>query len=94
MGKESRRRPKKLAFKLRTIRNALGDLTQDEIAAKLDVPKVERSNISQYERGVREPSYITILAYAKLAGVCTDYLIDDALELPEILPSNQKHPLD
>jgi transcriptional regulator with XRE-family HTH domain len=50
-----------------------------------------RSSISAYERGKREPPYPVLLEYAKVAGVCTDALIDDSIELPARLPSKQRH---
>ena len=42
-----------------------------------------RSIISAYELGKREPTLLDILAYARLAGVSTDILIDDELDLPQ-----------
>ncbi|HEY0003802.1 MAG TPA: hypothetical protein VGB17_03240 [Pyrinomonadaceae bacterium] len=50
-----------------------------------------RTNISSYERGEREPPYFALLEYARIAGVCTDVLLDDELDLPEKLPSRPKH---
>jgi transcriptional regulator with XRE-family HTH domain len=38
--------------------------------------------ISRYERDEREPSLFALLAYARLAGVAVDVLIDDKLKLP------------
>lgn len=70
---------RKLAEKLTQIRNYLG-LSQSEIAARLGVK--DRANISGYERGEREPPLLTLLAYARLAGVTVESLIDDELDLP------------
>jgi hypothetical protein len=50
-----------------------------------------RSTISGYERGTREPPLPILLKYAKVAGVCTDVLIDDEFDLPIRLPSLPKH---
>lgn len=50
-----------------------------------------QSRISGYELGTREPSLITLLKYAKAAGVCVDLLIDDNLELPKKLPGHPEH---
>lgn len=47
-------------------------------------------HISEFENGKRKPSLLVLLAYAKLAGVSTDVLIDDALELPSNLPFKKK----
>lgn len=77
----SRRRrpsPRKLADKLTQIRSDLG-LSQSEIAARLGVDN--RASISGYERGEREPPLPTLLAYARLAGVSVESLIDDKLKL-------------
>ncbi len=76
----SRRRPspRKLADKLAQLRNDLG-LSQSEIAAKLGVEN--RASISGYERGDREPPLPVLLAYARLAGVSVESIIDDKLKL-------------
>ncbi len=91
MGAKQRPRPKRLAEKLLKIRDVLG-LSQDEIIEKLGLKgTMFRSTISQFERGVREPSYPVLLQYSRLAGVCSDYLINDELELPDRVPSKPKH---
>lgn len=78
---KSRRRPtpKKLAKKLALVREALG-LSQGEIAKKLGVNN--RASISGYERGEREPPLPILLAYARLAKVSVESLIDDEMDLP------------
>ncbi|HJR07529.1 MAG TPA: helix-turn-helix transcriptional regulator [Pyrinomonadaceae bacterium] len=53
--------------------------------------RLNRDDISKYERGVREPSLIVILRYARVAGVCLDVLVDDDLDLPAKLPAKPKH---
>jgi hypothetical protein len=50
-----------------------------------------RQDISDFERGVREPSLAILLAYGRAAGVWVDVLIDDELDLPNKLPSYPKH---
>lgn len=84
MGRTARERPRRLASKLLEVRRRLG-LTQAQmlIALKLD-KRVLASAVSGYELGTREPSLLILLRYARLAGVSTDVLIDDSLELPEI----------
>lgn len=74
-----RRQPKRLAGKLLAIRLRLG-LSQTEIASRLDL-KVAYTAISAYERGTREPDLITLLAYARIASVTVDDLIDDKVKL-------------
>lgn len=49
------------------------------------------SRISEYENGTREPSLMTILAYARLAGIHVEDLIDDALDLPAKLPGTVRY---
>jgi transcriptional regulator with XRE-family HTH domain len=91
MGTKQRPRPKRLAEKLLKIRETLG-VSQDELIDRLGLKATMfRSTISQYERGEREPSYLTLLSYSNLAGVCCDYLIDDSLDLPDKLPCQPKH---
>lgn len=96
MGRRSPRpHPRRLAEKLRTVRDRLG-LSQEQMAARLtqtDSP-VHAGNVSRFERGEREPSLLVILAYAGLAGVSTDVLIDDRLDLPEVLPVPQRKRVD
>lgn len=82
MGKYPRRRQKHLPRKLLAIRNVL-DLSQNEMLRVLGVEdELSRTNISDYERGHREPSLYVVLQYARAAGVSTDVLIDDNMELP------------
>src|ERR1051325_2865290 len=89
MGRRSPRpRPRRLAEKLRAVRTRL-ELSQEQMAGALmstDSP-VHAGNISRFERGQREPSLLVILRYAQLAGVSTDLLINDELELPKRLPA-------
>lgn len=91
MGTASRPKPKRLAEKLSRIRLELG-LSQTDMLRRLELSeKLFRSSISAYELGKREPPYPVLLKYAKVAGVCTDVLIDDALDLPAKLPSISRH---
>lgn len=81
MGTKSRPRPKFLAQKLKRIRESLG-ASQGEMINQLGSDeKIVRSTISAFERGVREPSYLILLRYARVAGISTDILIDDNLRL-------------
>lgn len=80
MGRSRRSRPAKLGKKLRQIRIGLG-LTQAEMAEKVKVKgeAVYAASISQYERGLREPSLFVLLRYARLGGVTMESLVDDKL---------------
>ncbi len=83
MGQARRLTPKRLPEKLLRIRTLLG-LTQEQLADRLShVPAPPQSGqISRFEQGKREPSLLVLLAYARLAGVSLDILVDDDLDLP------------
>ena len=86
MGTKPRRRPENLGRKLLQIRNALG-LSQSEMLRRLGVERsFSPARISEYESGVREPSLSMLLAYASVAGVHLEHIIDDTALLPEKLP--------
>jgi transcriptional regulator with XRE-family HTH domain len=76
-----RRQPKKLARKLLTIRQRLG-VSQTEMAKLLKL-EISYTAVSAYELGTREPDLLTLLQYARVAGISTDVLIDDKLKLPD-----------
>ena len=88
MGRASRLRPRRLAEKLLHIRASLG-LSQNGLIRHLGLTdKIDQSDVSAYERGVREPSLITLLAYARACGggEYLEAIIDDDLNLPAKLP--------
>jgi transcriptional regulator with XRE-family HTH domain len=74
-----RRQPKKLARKLLRIRQMLG-VSQTEMAKLLKL-EISYTAVSAYELGTREPDLLTLLQYARVAGVSTDVLIDDKQNL-------------
>jgi transcriptional regulator with XRE-family HTH domain len=83
MGKSKEEQPKRIAEKLRKIRAAL-NLSQSEMAdalARQDV-KIYRGYIGNYETGRSLPSLLILRAYAKVAGISMDVIVDDELELP------------
>jgi len=87
----ARPKPERLAEKLKQIRITLG-LSQTEIHRQLGVEDlISYNQISRYESGIREPLLVILLQYARLAGVHTEALIDDELELPEKLPGDVRH---
>jgi len=91
MGRSGKHKPKRLARKLATIRRRLG-LSQNELIRQLNLPGVIlQGSISGYELGTRVPPLTVLLEYARLAGVCTDVLIDDRQKLPPALPSTPAH---
>lgn len=81
----------RLAKKLRQIRESLG-LSQSGILIKLGFQdtNLSRSSISGYELGEREPPLLVLYAYANLANVYMDVLVDDALDLPNTIPGDEK----
>jgi transcriptional regulator with XRE-family HTH domain len=91
MGRKGRIRQERLAEKLLQIRNAL-ELSQTEMLHRLGVEDlIVYNQISRYETGTHEPPLRILLAYARLAGVCPELLIDDELDLPARLPAKRKH---
>lgn len=87
----ARPRPERLGEKLRQIRLSLG-LSQTELLRRLDAEDlIAYSQISGYETGQREPSLLILLRYARLAGVPTEVIIDDELDLPHKLPGPTDH---
>lgn len=92
MGRAPRARPRRLPQKLAAIREALG-VSCEVMVGKLralmppdNMPRIHPQNISGYQQGEREPALLTLLAYARLARVPVETLIDDALKLPRRLP--------
>ena len=91
MGLTKPPRPLKLAPKLLQIRQTL-ELSQNGMLRRLRLDEsYDRSSISGYERGEREPPLPVLLRYAKVANVCLDILADDQLELPTKLPAKKRH---
>lgn len=84
MGRSYRTRPKKLGAKLKFIRVRLG-LTQAEMIKALNVRSepLHPTNISEYERGKREPPLLVLLRYARLSGASVESLIDDKMKLSD-----------
>jgi len=77
----SRPRPEQLAKKLLQIRRNLGT-SQGEMVKRLGVQDlIDHTTISKYELDKNEPPLVILLAYARLAGIPVEQLIDDELEL-------------
>lgn len=60
-----------LGDKLRSLRKSKG-LTQTEFAKRMNIPN---QNVSNYERGFRQPDYETLKKFADYFDVTTDYLL-------------------
>ena len=82
MGRQSRAKPKTTGAKLKMIRQHCG-LTQTAMLAVVRPghDPENRAVISQYEKGITDPDYPTLLRYARHARLSTDVLINDECEL-------------
>jgi|KBSSwiStaDraftv2_1062776.scaffolds.fasta_scaffold168956_4 Predicted transcriptional regulators len=88
MEQRRRLRPANLAKKLRQIRRVLG-LSQSELLRRLDAEDLMHyGRISDYELGKREPSLWILLAYARVAGIHLEEIVDDNISLPTQLPGD------
>ncbi len=94
MGSAKRVRPKRLGEKLLAIRNHFDcSLTQMSERLSSNEIKVSRTVISAYELNDREPPLPVLLAYARLANIYVEILIDDRLDLSERIPAPKKLPV-
>lgn len=82
MGSAGRAKPEKLGKKLQSIRQSFGD-SFSQMAERLSDDKVRvlRTDVSRFEKDLREPSLVVLLRYARLVGVNLEYLADDELDL-------------
>ena len=87
-----RPKQKRLGEKLLRIRKEL-DISQDRMPDRLGRPDLHPGRISEYEQNKREPSLSTLLAYARLASIHLEDIVNDSVELPDPLPGDVKHPL-
>ena len=91
MGRRERKKPKRLAEKLKQIRAGL-ELSQTAMVRRLGVEnEITKSEISDFEHGRYEPNLLLLLAYSEAANVFLEVLVRDDLELPDHLPSRKKH---
>jgi transcriptional regulator with XRE-family HTH domain len=72
-------RPKRIAEKVKAIRRHLG-VSQTGMLRILKHGGFY-SRISEYERGKRIPTTLTLLAYARAAKVPLEEIVDDEMEL-------------
>lgn len=86
-----RPKPKRLGEKLRAIREGLA-LSQTQMLKRLEHEEtMHYGRISEYETGKREPTLMTLLQYARVAGVYLEDIVDDELDLPKKLPGNVRY---
>ena len=70
-----------LGAKLKAIRKPWGDSREDMARAWGKRGKSRRSRVHEWEKGLREPELSCLSAYARLAGISADDLLDDSVEL-------------
>ena len=88
-----RPRLERLANKLRQIRESL-ELSQTQMLVRLGFEDtMHYGRISQYENDEREPNLNTLLAYARVAGIHLEDIVDDDLDLPSKLPGKVRRRL-
>jgi DNA-binding XRE family transcriptional regulator len=81
-----RPKPLRLAEKLLQIRKGL-DLSQTQMLTRMGLEDtMHYGRISEYEQGKREPTLMTLLAYARVASVHLEDIVDDDIDLPRRLP--------
>jgi transcriptional regulator with XRE-family HTH domain len=71
--------PQWFAGRLRELREGLG-LTQEQLAVRAGV---KRDAVARWERGIREPSWSSVLALAEALGVDCRAFLEPPAELPE-----------
>ena len=83
MGRIRRPHPKRLAVKLRAIRESR-NISQKQLIHLLDYHEsvLRQGHISEFERGKREPNLLVLLQYARKAKVSLEKLLDDEQDLP------------
>ncbi len=98
MGLKSRVIPEGLPGKLKFIRNYFGS-TLKEMSKKLEAElgslgfpdiRVYTGGITEFEKGKRELQLPVLLAYAHIAGVYVDTLVNNSLEMPKVLSGNNR----
>ena len=84
MGKREVERPERLAEKMLRVRRKLG-LSQAKMGEALGQYGQERrgGSIRGYEKENQLPPLLVVLAYARLAKISMDLLIDDKRDLPK-----------
>lgn len=87
MGTARTLRPDRLGEKLAAIRRHF-NLSQNELIRKLGFQNILlREEISSFERDIRVPPPLVLLAYGRLANTPVDNLLDDELEVELLVQS-------
>jgi transcriptional regulator with XRE-family HTH domain len=72
-------KPKHLRTKLLAVRKHM-NLSQSQMVKRLGLD-IHYGRVSEFERGIRFPPIYVLLAYARVAGIHIDDLVDDELDL-------------
>jgi predicted transcriptional regulator len=82
VGSSGRKKPEKLGQKLKHIRDRFG-YSFTQMAEQLSDKniKVLRTDVSRFEKGLREPSLMILLKYAHMGMTTIDILADDKQKL-------------
>ena len=72
--------PKRLSAKLCQIRQSL-KLSQSKMADLIGIDEINASRICEYEHGTRQPHLLALLAYAHVAKIQLEKIVDDNLEI-------------
>ena len=78
--------PERLGEKLQAIRQNKGWTLEQMAEAVGRTDASRRSRVWEWEQGMRQPDYTSLLNYARVAGVSTDDLIDDEIEVDPSSP--------
>ena len=62
---------------MREIRLRL-EMTQEQVAEHIGT---DSGAVSRYERGLREPALLEVLAFSRMSGVAMEVLVDDKMPI-------------
>lgn len=86
MGNKRRPMAQSLPAKLLAVREVF-NASQNQIADALSVEvaafNLNCGRISEYEHNKREPNMLVLLAYARLAGITVELIIDDRVDMAQ-----------
>ncbi len=84
MGRKAAEKPQLLSDKLKNVRLFLG-FTQERMYSELrnKGADIHLGYISLFESGERIPSFLVLLAYARVSGIPMEVFVDDKLDLLE-----------